>query len=152
MPNLYSLNTRERLDAYGSKVLLVTEGIDPSPVTGNDRAVALFHFLANFLDESITLVVGVYELDSNGEPIISKSLVPYEDSLIATNTYIVDTYTPGLDIIAPEDMLEDQPEGRYMGEYDAYLKLTKENSIELWPLFESIIKKSSKINPVQLEE
>jgi hypothetical protein len=148
MPNLYSLDTREKLDAYGSKVLLVTEGIDPSLVTGNDRAVALFHFLANFLDESITLIVGVYELDANGEPIISKSLVPYEDSLVATNTYIVDTYTPGLDIIAPEDMLEDQPEGRYMGEYDAYLKLTKENSIELWPLFESIIKKSSKINPV----
>ena len=148
MPNLYSLNTRERLDAYGSKVLLVTEGIDPSQITGNDRAVALFHFLANFLDESITLVVGVYELDANGEPIISKSLVPYEDSLVATNTYIVDTDTPGLDIIAPEDMLPDQPEGRYMGEYDAYLKLTKENSIELWPLFESIIKKSSKINPV----
>ena len=147
MSNLYSLDTREKLDTYGNKILLVTEGIDPSSVTGNDRAVALFHFLVNFLDESITLVVGVYELDANGEPINSKSLKPYEDTIVATNADIVDTYTPGLDIIAPEDILPDQPEGRYMGEYDAYIKLTKHNSVELWPLFESIIKKSSKINP-----
>jgi len=147
MSNLYSLDTREKLDAYGNKILLVTEGIDPSSVTGNDRAVALFHFLVNFLDESITLVVGVYELDANGEPINSKSLKPYEDTIVATNTDMVDTYTPGLNIIAPEDILPDQPEGRYIGEYDAYIKLTKHNSVELWPLFESIIKKSSKINP-----
>jgi hypothetical protein len=45
-------------------------------------------------------------------------------------------------------MLPDQPEGRYMGEFDAYVKFTKDNSVELWPLFESIIKKSSKINSI----
>jgi hypothetical protein len=92
-------------------------------------------------------VVGVYELDSNGEPINSKSLKPYEDTITATNSYIVDTYTPDLDIVSPEDILPDQPEGRYIGEFDAYVYYTKNNDIRLWTLFESIIKKNSKINP-----
>jgi hypothetical protein len=133
------------LDAYEQAVLVVTEDIKPSETTGNSRAIVLFHFNANFLNKELVLVVGIYELDTNGELI--NSLKPYEDTIVATNTDIVDTYTPGLDIIAPENILPDQPEGRYMGEYDAYIKLTKHNSVELWSLFESIIKKSSKINP-----
>jgi hypothetical protein len=143
MTNLYSLDTREKLDAYGSKVLLVTEDIDVSSVTGKNRAVALFHFNANFQQESITLVVGVYELDAQGEPIISQSLKPYEESIVATNGKQVDMQTPGLEIILEEDKVEG---GIYMGEYDAYIYITKNNPIELWTLFESIIKRSSKIN------
>jgi hypothetical protein len=143
MTNLYSLDTREKLDDYGSKVLLVTEDIQVSPVTGKDRAVALFHFNANFQQQSITLVVGVYELDAQGEPIISQSLKPYEESIVATNGYMVDMQTPGLDVVKPEDMVEG---GIYMGEYDAYIYITKNNPIQLWQLFESIIKRSTKIN------
>ncbi len=143
MTNLYSLDTREKLDAYGSKVLLVTEDIQVSPVTGKDRAVALFHFNANFQQQSITLVVGVYELDAQGEPIISQSLKPYEESIVATNGYMVDMQTEGLEVVAQEDMVEG---GVYMGEYDAYIYITKNNPIQLWQLFESIIKRSKKIN------
>ena len=142
--NLYSLDTRAKLDAYGQKVLLVTEDIQPSAVTGNDRAVALFHFNSNFLQESITLVVGVYELDENGEPINTKSLKPYEDTITATNEYVVDITDPELNVVDPEDMVEGV---EYMGEYDAYIYITKNNPIQLWTLFESIIKKSKKINP-----
>jgi hypothetical protein len=146
--NIYNFNTKAALDQWAIDCLVVTDGIAPSSVTGNNRAVALLHFLTNFLDKSITLVVGVYELDANGEPINSKPLKPYEDTIVATNADIVDTYTPGLPIVTPEDMLPDQPEGRYIGEFDAYVKFTKDNSVELWPLFESIIKKSSKINSI----
>jgi hypothetical protein len=143
MTNLYSLDTRAKLNAYGSKVLLVTEDIEVSSVTGKDRAVALFHFNANFQQESITLVVGVYELDTQGEPIISQSLKPYEESIVATNGYMVDMQTEGLEVVAQEDMVEG---GVYMGEYDAYIYITKNNPIQLWQLFESIIKRSKKIN------
>jgi hypothetical protein len=143
--NLYNLDTRAKLDTYGQEVLLVTEDIQPSATTGKDRAVALFHFNSNFLQKSITLVVGVYELDENGEPINSKSLKPYEDTITATNEYMVDITDPELNIVDPEDMIEGV---EYMGEYDAYIKYTKENSIQLWTLFESIIKRSKKINPL----
>lgn len=139
MTNLYSLDTRAKLDAYGSKVLLVTENIQVSPVTGKDRAVALFHFNADFLNKSLTLVVGVYELDKNGEPINSKSLKPYEEMIIATNNVEVDVQTPGLDVVTEDDKVEG---GIYMGEYDAYVYYTKNNDIRLWALFESIIKRS----------
>jgi hypothetical protein len=143
--NLYNLDTRAKLDTYGQEVLLVTEDIQPSATTGKDRAVALFHFNSNFLQKSITLVVGVYELDENGEPINSKSLKPYEDTITATNEYMVDITDPELNIVDPEDMVEGI---EYMGEYDAYIKYTKENSIQLWTLFKSIIKRSKKINPL----
>ena len=141
---LYSLDTRAKLDTYGQEVLLVTEDIQPSATTGKDRAVALFHFNSNFLQKTISLIVGVYELDENGEPINSKSLKPYEDIITATNEYMVDITDPDLNIIAPEDMVEGV---NYMGEYDAYIYITKNNPIELWTLFESIIKRSKKINP-----
>lgn len=142
--NLYNFDTRAKLDEYGQKVLLVTDGIKKSEVTGNDRAIALFHFNADFLNKTLTLVVGVYELNEEGEPINSKSLKPYEEMIVATNGLEVDVQTPGLDVVTEEDKVEG---GIYMGEYDAYIYITKNNPIELWTLFESIIKRSSKINP-----
>ena len=137
--NLYNFDTREKLDAYGQAVLLVTEDISVSEVTGNNRAIALFHFNADFLSKSLTLVVGVYELDAEGEPINSKSLKPYEEMIVATNALEVDLQTPGLDVITEEEKV---PGGMYMGEYDAYIYFTKNNDIKLWDLFESIIKRS----------
>ena len=141
--NLYNLDTKEKLNAYGQAVLVVTEGINPSEVTGNDRAIALFHFNANFLQQTLTLVVGVYELDANGEPIISKSLIPYEESIQGTNSEQVDMDSEELQVVTEDEKIEG---GNYMGEFDAYVKITKENPVELWDLFASIIKKSKKIN------
>ena len=142
--NLYNFDTREKLDAYGQAILVVTENIQKSSVTGNDRAVALFHFNADFLSKTITLVVGVYELNSNGEPIISKSLNPYEEMIVATNGKEVDMNSETLEVVKPDDKEEN---GFYMGEFDAYIFLTKNKEIKLWDLFKSIIVRSSTINP-----
>jgi hypothetical protein len=145
MINLYSLDTREKLDAYGQEALLVTEDISVSETTGNSRAITLFHFNADFLNKSLTLVVGVYELDANGEPINSKSLKPYEEMIVATNNVEVDVQTPGLDVVTEDDKVEG---GIYMGEYDAYVYFTKNNDVRIWTLFESIIKRSKTLGNV----
>lgn len=145
MINLYNLDTKEKLDAYGQEALLVTEDISVSETTGNSRAIALFHFNADFLNKSLTLVVGVYELDANGEPINSKSLKPYEELIVATNDTEVDTQTPGLELITEEDKVEG---GIYMGEYDAYVHFTKNNDVRIWDLFESIIKRSKTLGNI----
>ncbi len=137
--NLYNFDTRAKLNAYGQEVLLVTEDISVSEVTGNNRAIALFHFNADFLAKSLTLVVGVYELDENGEPINSKSLKPYEESIVATNALEVDVEAEGFPIVTEDDKVEG---GKYMGEYDAYVYYTKNSDIRLWDLFTSIIKRS----------
>ena len=145
MINLYSLDTKEKLDAYGQEALLVTEDISVSETTGNSRAIALFHFNADFLNKSLTLVVGVYEVDANGEPINSKSLKPYEETIIATNAVEVDIQTPEFVIVTEEDKVEG---GTYMGEYDAYVHFTKNNDIRIWTLFESIIQRSKTLGNI----
>jgi hypothetical protein len=140
--NIFDLNTKEKLDAYGDKFLVVTENIDPSPVTGFNRAVALLDFNVNLRNQTITLVVGVYELDEDGEPIISKSLKPYEETLVAHNGNTVDMQTEGLDIVQEDDKVEN---GIYMGEFDAYVYITKNNPVKLWDLFASVVTRSSSL-------
>jgi hypothetical protein len=142
--NIFDLNTKEKLDAYGDNFLVIRgESISPAQVTGFDRAVVLLDFNANFRQKTITLVVGIYELDENGDPIISKSLKPYEDTIIATNGTEVDAET--MEIVRNE---EDKVEGRtYIGEFDAYIYLTKSGAVPLWNLFSSAIITSSLINP-----
>jgi hypothetical protein len=139
--NIFDLNTKEKLDNYAAQVLVVTEGIDKSEITGFNRAVALLNFNADFRNKSITLVVGIYELDELGEPIISKSLKPYEEVIIANNGRLVDVETFE---IADENELDESK--TYLGEYDAYIALTKSSSIKLWELFENVIKSSPNIN------
>ena len=142
--NIFDLDTKEKLDAYAEKFLVVRgESITPSLVTGFNRAVALLDFNVNFRQKSITLVVGIYELDEIGNPIISKSLKPYEETIVATNGIEVDAQT--MQIVRSE---EDKIEGRtYIGEFDAYLSLTKAGVVPLWDLFTSAITTSSLINP-----
>ena len=141
--NIYDLNTKEKLDAYGDKFLVVKEGISPSEVTGFNRAVALLDFNTNFRNQTIVLVVGIYELDVDGEPIITKSLKPYEDVIIGSNGTLVDIET--MEVLSNED--EKDSNKTYMGEFDAYLALTKQGPIHLWELLKNTITSSSKINP-----
>jgi hypothetical protein len=136
--NIYDFKTKADLDMWATASLVVYD-VSVSPDTGNNRAVALMQFNANFDQKEIVLNVGVFELDTQGNPKIGKSLIPYYDYIIASNAYEVDIETM---IITP---IEDQdPNKTYMGEYDAYIYLTKNNSILIWDLFNSSIKNSSK--------
>jgi hypothetical protein len=137
--NIYNFNTKEALDQWAIDCLVVTDGITPSPITGYNRAVVLLQFNAEFLRKQIVLFVGVFELDADGNPIISKSLKPYEDMVIADNSQEIDIET--MAIVAKEDQ---DPNKTYMGEYDAYIYITKNNPVMIWDLFETAIKNSSK--------
>lgn len=143
--NLFSIKTAADLQAYNQECLVVTEDINPSTVTGFSRAVALFHFNANFLLKELSLIVGVYEIDENGNPIHTKSLIPYEECIVANNSLEVNMLSPTLDVVKPEDKVSN---GVYMGEYDAYVYITKNNPILLWDLFRNIIKGSRTINQI----
>lgn len=138
--NIFDLNTKEKLETYGKEFLVVTEGISPSELTGFSRAVALLDVNISLRTKTINLVLGVYELDKDGNPIISKSLRPYEEVLVASNSNRVDITTPNFDIVLEEDMVEDVD---YVGEFDAYVYLTKNNPVMLWDLFNAVIKRSS---------
>lgn len=140
--NILELNTKEKLDEWKNNFLVVTDGINDSQTTGFKRAVALFDFNASFRDKNIQLVCGIYELDSDGNPIISKSLRPYEELIIATNSKEVDIET--MDVVPKEQQVSGKT---YLGEFDAYVMLTKTSPVKLWELFESVIKRSSTINP-----
>jgi hypothetical protein len=136
--NILSLDTKEKLEAWGQEFLLVTEGITPSSVTGFNRAVILTDFICDFRNKQIKLVTAVYELNSEGNPIISNSLKPYEQLLVAHNGNLVDA--TGAVVDNPEEGVS------YMGEFDFYMALTKNNAIQLWEVFETIIKNSRVIN------
>jgi hypothetical protein len=137
--NIYNFNTKAALDQWAIDCLVVTDGIIPSPTTGYNRAIALLQFNAEFINRRIVLYVGVFELDTQGNPKIGKSLIPYYDYIIASNAYEVDIETM---VITP---IEDQdPNKIYMGEYDAYIYITKNNPVMIWDLFETAIKNSSK--------
>ena len=139
--NIRDLNTKEKLEEWGNKFLLLTgaDGITPSAVTNFPRAIVLLDFITNLRNKTITLVLGVYELDLDGNPIISQSLMPYEQTLIAHNGILVDQQ--GQVVIDPEN-----PED-YIGEFDFFIHLTKNNPIQLWDIFSNIIVNSSVINP-----
>jgi len=137
--DLYNFNTKADLDQWAIDCL-VTYNIATSPETGFNRAAALLRFHANFDREQIILYVGVFELDVNGNPIIGKSLVPYEEVIIANNDNQVDIETMVVTPIESQD-----PNKIYMGEYDAYVYLTKNNSIMLWDLFKTSIENSIKL-------
>lgn len=137
--NIYDFNTKADLDQWAIDCLVVTDGISVSPVTGYSRAVALLQFNAEFNKSRIVLYVGVFELDIDGNPIRSKSLNPYEEMVIADNGQQVDIETM---VVTP---IEDQdPNKVYMGEYDAYVYITKHNPVMIWDLFETAIKNSTK--------
>jgi hypothetical protein len=137
--NLYDFNTKADLDQWAIDCLVVRTGISVSPTTGYNRAVALIQFNAMFNLKQIHLNVGVFELDPQGNPIRSKSLIPYEELIIADNSQQVDIETM---VITP---IEDQdPNKTYMGEYDAYVYITKNNPVQIWNLFEASIQNSSK--------
>lgn len=137
--NIYNFNTKADLDQWAIDCLVVTDGIAPSPVTGYNRAIALLQFNAEFTKRQVVLYVGVFELDEQGNPIVSRSLKPYEEIVVADNGQEVDIET--LEITAQEDQ---DPNKTYMGEYDAYVYITKNNPVLIWDLFESAIKNSSK--------
>lgn len=137
--NINNFNTAADLQAWATKCLVVTNGISVSPVTGFNRAVALMQFNGYFNLGQIVLNVLVFELDSNGNPIKSRSLNPYEDLIIADNSQEVDIETM---VVTPK--ADQDPNKVYMGEYDAYVYLTKNNPVMIWSLFESSIKNSSK--------
>lgn len=137
--NIYDFNTKADLDQWAIDCLVVKNGIAVSPVTGFNRAIALLLFNAEFIRKQIILYVGVFELDTLGNPITSKSLKPYEDMVIANNDQEVDIET--LVVTAKEDQ---DPNKTYMGEYDAYIYITKNNPVMIWDLFEAAIKNSSK--------
>jgi hypothetical protein len=139
--NIYDFNTKADLDQWAIDCLVVTDGIVQSPITGYNRAIVLLQFNAEFISKQIVLYVGVFELDADGNPIVSKSLKPYEDMVIANNSQEIDIET--MVITAKEDQ---DPNKIYMGEYDAYIYLTKNNPVMIWDLFETSIKNSTKFN------
>ena len=142
MKTLNEIKTHADLIEWHEKYLVVRD-IEDNILTGNKRAVALFKFEVSLQFEEIKLIVGVYDLDENGNPISSKSVKPYEDIILATNHKQIDISDPNFEIVEKEDQIEGKT---YIGEFDAYVYITKNNPIKLWDLFYSVIKKSKTIN------
>jgi hypothetical protein len=128
---LDDIKTKADLDAYAAKVLAVySDPEDPndfsiprSVIRPNDKRVAiLLDFNISFRSERLEIIVGVYDLDSEGNPIYAKSLKPYEEVIEATEFSYVDIQTG--EVTAEEDM---DPNKTYVPEFTFYLMYAKTN-------------------------
>ncbi|MCO5254216.1 MAG: hypothetical protein M9892_07635 [Bacteroidetes bacterium] len=129
--NINSIQTREELDQYANDYLVVD--IADNPITGNKRKAAFFGMNANILQQTISVHVGVFEIDSEGELINTKALKPYEELLTASNNMTVNPETG-------------EPAKEGIGEFDFFVLYTKTNSTNLWELFAQRIELSTKLN------
>lgn len=137
--NLTDFKTKQDLDNWGVEHL-TTYNIRVSPETGNNRAAVILNFHGNFTQRQISIHVGVFELDNNGDPIIGKGINPYEEVIIANNDSEVDIET--FQIVSKENQ---DPNKIYMGEYNAYVYYTKNNLVNMWGLFKNNIENSIKL-------
>lgn len=142
--NFYDINTKEKLAEYNQIALVVTKDIQPSEYTGNPRAVALLGMETNFLQKEISLHVAIYELDSEGNPIINKVMKPYEE-LISTNGSYYNTETG-------ENMFDTwtekglpQPQN-VIDAYTYFLTMVKGGKVKLFDVFSNVIVNSGLIN------
>lgn len=173
--NLYDIKTKEDLKDYADKKLVVySDPLDEqgNPIQGeftiprnplrpnSHRAAALLDVEISLRRDEVKLVVGVYDLDSNGDPIYANSIKPYETDIVATDFGFVDP-TTGL-VVEEADMDQELKEqGFYIPEFTFYLLYTKTNKmyvldnqtntyletvgVNLWQLFKRNISVSKKM-------